>query len=64
MAKSHKKRLQIVQNKLLRMILKVPFDTSTNHIHEMTQLETVNEFTDKITNNFLQRLETLEDNSI
>ena len=44
MVKSHKKRLQVVHNKLLKMILKVPFDTSTNHIHEMTQLETVNEF--------------------
>ena len=38
MAHTHHKKLQTLQNKLLRMILNVPWDTSTSEIHIQTNI--------------------------
>ena len=56
MANVHKRRLQITQNKTLRMILNVPWDTSTIQIHEDTKMEIITDFMDKLTVNFHNRM--------
>lgn len=52
MAASHKKRLQVSQNKIIKMILDVPWRTSTNSIHEETGMETITRFMEKLTERF------------
>ena len=57
MAQTHKKKLQTVQNKILKMILNVPWLTSTVEIHERSQIETVTDFMNRLTTNFENRLQ-------
>lgn len=50
-AMSHRKTLQIVQNKALKMILNVPFDTRTTEVHELAKVQTIDQ---KISSMFLK----------
>lgn len=52
MAATYKKKLQVCQNKIMKTILDVPWRTSTNLIHEETDMEMIAPFMDKITEHF------------
>lgn len=49
-------KLQICQNKILRMIYDVPYTTPTTTLHEMADIETIKEHINKLNENFLLRL--------
>ena len=49
------KLLQRIQNKILKMILKQPPWFSTNELHRLTNVETLEDMTNKIINNFRQK---------
>lgn len=51
-ANTHLKKLQVKQNKTLRMILNVTYDTTTAELHETADLETINDFFGKLTERF------------
>ena len=53
--KAHFNRLQIMQNKCLRMILSAPFYTRTADLHSDTKLPTIRSFVDKLTDNFYRK---------
>jgi hypothetical protein len=53
--KTHFSRLQIMQNKCLRMVLSAPFYTRTHDLHHETNVPTIREFVDKITENFYRK---------
>ena len=55
----HKKKLQVMQNKILRTILNVPWHTSTKSIHEETQMEIITDFMNKLTTKFQSKYEEL-----
>ena len=42
-AKTHKLKLQRIQNKILRMVLNVPSWTRTLDVHELTGIKTLDE---------------------
>jgi Reverse transcriptase (RNA-dependent DNA polymerase)/Endonuclease-reverse transcriptase len=52
---THFRKLQIVQNKCLRMILSAPFFTRTSFLHEELKIPMIRDFVDKITKNFYDR---------
>ena len=54
-AKSHLAKLQITQNKCLRMILNAPYITKITVLHEETNLPYIEEFIDKLTENFYKK---------
>mgnify|MGYP003536187460 FL=1 len=51
-AKTHIKRLQVQQNKTLKMILNASRYERTQTIHEMAQVQRVEEYVEKLTNKF------------
>lgn len=51
-AKTHIKRLQVIQNKALKMINKLPWKYSTDQLHHDTKYDTVKEFMRKTTQRF------------
>jgi hypothetical protein len=51
-AKSHVARLQTTQNKILKMILNVPWFTSTTEIHSLTKIPRIEDYINKLTTNF------------
>ena len=51
-AKTHIKKLQIAQNKLLRMILDASRYTRITDLHEEAQMETIPEFISRLTDKF------------
>lgn len=51
-AQSNRKQIQILQNKCLKIIMKLPRRFSTNELHSRTNMPTIAEFTNKINNNF------------
>lgn len=55
MATFHKNKLQVSQNRLIKMILDLPWRTSTNQIHEETGMEKMTEFMNKLTQDFENR---------
>lgn len=55
-AKTHIKKLQVIQNKLLRMILDASWGTSTSSLHEHLEIETIVEFMQRLTDNFHARV--------
>lgn len=57
MAKQHKKKLQIIQNKILRMILDAPMYTRTDDLHEEAGVETVENFVDRLNIKFVNSLQ-------
>ncbi|CRK90404.1 CLUMA_CG004194, isoform A [Clunio marinus] len=57
----HFKRLQIQQNKLLRMVLNAPFFTRTTDLHkEANDIPTIRQFVDKLTKQFYSRASSHE----
>lgn len=55
-APSNLKRLQVLQNKSIKMCLGLPWRTSTDEVHELAKIERTGEYIDKLTQNFLNRL--------
>lgn len=51
-AKSHLRKLQISQNKILKMILKLPWHFSTDRLHVISKTNTILFSVEKITNRF------------
>ena len=58
-AYSHRKRLQVTQNKILKMILDVPFYTSTCIVHDLTDVQLLDEYLESITSRFFSRIELM-----
>ena len=54
-AKTHISKLQITQNKCLRMILSAPYVTRIALLHEQTNLPYIDEFIEKLTENFYKK---------
>jgi hypothetical protein len=50
--KTHFRKLQIFQNKCLRMVLNAPYFTRITDLHSETNMPTIREFVDKITEKF------------
>lgn len=61
-AKSHIQKYQLLQNKLLRMILNVKWSDfmSTKQIHSSTKIPLVADFIKKLTDNFYKRVTNIE----
>ena len=51
-AECHTKKLQIAQNKVLRMILDLPMYTSINTLHELANVSLIKDHMNKLTNNY------------
>ena len=54
-ARTHLKKLQVLQNKALKMILNMPWSTSTTFLHELANIETIQEFVNKMNNRYTIR---------
>jgi hypothetical protein len=48
----HMQRLQVLQNKCLRMVLNAPFRTRIASLHKRTRIPMINSFVKKLTDNF------------
>ena len=57
-AKTHLMKLQRIQNKILKMILNLPWYTSTQDIHQTNNIEMVNDFIQKLSANYRCRMES------
>lgn len=55
-SKTQTKRLQIIQNKTLKLILNKPWDESTQHIHQLTNMQYISDYIDKLKANFETKL--------
>jgi hypothetical protein len=58
MAKTHFTRMQIAQNKAIKLALNVPWRTSTKLIHTSSKIEEITKFTQRLYDKFIQRAET------
>jgi len=54
-AATHRKKLQVTQNKLLKIILKKPFHFSTAKLHDEANVEPVNKVIDVLTRKFEEK---------
>jgi hypothetical protein len=54
-AKTHLNKLQVLQNKNLRMVLNAPFRTRIKTLHKKTNMPTISEFITKLTDKFYAR---------
>lgn len=59
-AKTHFSRLQVMENKCLRMALSKPYGTRNSSLHEQAKLPTIKEFINNNTKNFYKKVEGLE----
>lgn len=57
-AKTHLMKLQRIQNKILKMILNLPWYTPTQDIHQTNNIEMVNDFIQKLSTNYRCRMES------
>lgn len=55
-AMTHRKRLQVTQNKILKLMLGVPFYTSTSTVHELANVKLIEECLDSLVTNFFSRI--------
>lgn len=53
-ANTHRKRIQVFQNKVLKIILNKPKRTPTVDIHELANVETIQVYMDKLNANFIR----------
>lgn len=60
-AKTHLRKLQIKQNKTLRMLLNASYETSTTELHTIAEIETIADHLTKITERFNLSLSDDED---
>lgn len=56
-AKSHIKQLQVLQNKILRIITKVPRIAPVTILHKDLKIHTIEQFIKKLTHNMYKRCE-------
>lgn len=56
MAETHYKRLQVLQNKTLKMMLNLPWRYATTTLHEDAEMETVHQFFQRLSTNFQSSL--------
>lgn len=56
----HFKRLQILQNKCLRMALSAPYDTRISYLHEKSKIPTIREFVSKNADKFYEKVKCNE----
>jgi hypothetical protein len=63
-AKSHTKRLQVTQNKFLRMCLNASYYSHTTDLHKNAKIPYVHDFMIKLTDNFYSRSESSENSLI
>lgn len=54
-AQTHLKKIQIVQNKILKLILKHPYYYSTNALHEEANMKRIPEYINDLKNKFFDR---------
>lgn len=54
-AKTHLKKLQVTQNKIIKLILYLPWRTSTNLIHKLAEIKPIEEYFAQLTEKFLRR---------
>ena len=61
-AKSHRKKLHVIENKILRMALNIKWDdfVTNNEVHERSMTPTLEEFCNKLTENFFNRCQDNE----
>ena len=59
-AATNRKSLQIVQNKILKLMLNLPMRTATNEIHELTGIERLDTFMDRLAQRFTLRSQTID----
>ena len=57
-AKCHMKKLQLLQNKILRMILNIKWDdfVPTSSVHDSAKVPTISEFIKRLTDNFYKKI--------
>jgi hypothetical protein len=51
-AKTHQKKMQTFQNKIIKIILNVPWYTGTNYIHQQANIMLVKEYMEKLNSKF------------
>jgi hypothetical protein len=56
-AKTHLKKLQVVQKKALRMAFNAPFRTRFTRLHKKANLPTIEKFIEKLTKSFYDKAE-------
>lgn len=54
-ANCHKKKLQIIQNKTLKLMMNKPWDYPTHLLHEEAKIELMSEYVNKLSDNFNTR---------
>ena len=59
-AKCHQNKLQVIQNKCLKIILDLPFYFSTRRLHNMVKIPTIPIFLDKIKRSFQNKLHAID----
>jgi hypothetical protein len=59
-ALSHKNRVQIMQNKFLKTILNLPWHHSTREVHEMAEIELINDRVASLTDKFIESCQSSE----
>lgn len=59
-ANTHIQRLQIAQNRCLKMCLSLPFNFDTNLLHDTAKIEPIREFCQRMKISFEQRCQLSE----
>jgi hypothetical protein len=59
-ALTHRNKIQIIQNKFLKTILNLPWYFSTRELHELAKIETIDEFINKRTVQFINNCQFAE----
>lgn len=59
-ARTHKKRLQVSQNKLLKMILNLPQSTETTFVHDTANIDLLDEYINDMSDRFESRTAAIE----
>jgi hypothetical protein len=57
-AKTHVQKLQVIQNKIIKMALNVPWYTRTEEIHSITDIKTINTYLHESSTKFKNKLST------
>jgi hypothetical protein len=59
-ALTHSKKIQIIQNKILKNILNLPWYFDTGEVHRLANIETIDELIRKTTEKFITNSRFLE----
>lgn len=57
-ARTHKKKLQIIQNKCLKLIYDLPYWFPTDDLHEVANIDNLDSFCNKLSQNFFRKTVT------